>query len=348
MSLAQSCMKSIPVEDAVGTILCHDITRIVPGKSKGPAFRKGHKITAADIPELLRVGKEHIYVYENLPGILHENDAALRIAQAVAGKNLRFSPPSEGRINFHATCQGLLQINTEALTAVNYLDEISLATLHTMQEVQPDQAVGGTRIVPLIIEEDKIAHLETLVTQPCIDVLPFRAARVGIVTTGSEVYHGRISDAFGPVLKKKFRALGSSIFGQTLTSDDTAMTSAAIKKFVADGADMVVVTGGMSVDPDDKTPASIREAGARIVSYGAPTFPGAMFLLAWLDTTPVVGLPGCVMYHKASILTSLFPACWRECPSHGKTWRAWARRILRLLPSMPLSNLSFWQRLAWI
>lgn len=300
-------MKSIPVENAVGTVLCHDITRIEIGGDKGPVFRKGHVVSAGDIPVLLGVGKEHLYVYEPRAGILHENDAARRIAQAVAGANIVFSEPSEGRINFLAASGGLLRVDAEALAGVNALDEIAVATLHSYQEVRAGQAVGGTRIIPLLLEEDKIAALEAAVPAPFIEVLPFRPARVGIVTTGSEIYNGRVKDAFGPVLEKKFAALGCSVMGQRFTSDDVAMTSEAIRAFIAEGADFMAVTGGMSVDPDDRTPASIRAAGAEIISYGAPVFPGAMFLLAKLGEAPVLGLPGCVMYHQASIFDLIVP-----------------------------------------
>ena len=306
MSLADH-MKSIPVEEAVGAVLCHDITRIEPGRGKGPVFRKGHTVRAEDIPMLLRVGKEHLYVYEARAGILHENDAARRIARAAAGANILLSEPSEGRIDFRAACRGLLRINTSVLAEVNDLDEIAVATLHSLQEVKAGQAVGGTRVIPLLIEEEKIAQLEAVASAPFIEVLPFRPARVGIVTTGSEIYHGRIKDAFGPVLERKFGELGCSVVGQRFTSDDVDMTSEAILAFVAEGADFIAVTGGMSVDPDDRTPASIRRAGAEIVAYGAPIFPGAMFLLAKLGRTPVLGLPGCVMYHRASVFDLVVP-----------------------------------------
>ena len=307
MSPALCNMKSIPVEESVGSILCHDITQIIPGESKGPVFRKGHTVRAEDIPVLLRVGKEHLFVYEPAPGILHEDEAALRIAMAVAGKNISLSTPSEGRINFQAEISGLLHIDKDKLAAVNCLDEISLATLHSMQEVKKGQAVGGTRVIPLIIEEEKIAHLEALVPAPFIEVLALREAAVGIVTTGSEIYHGRIKDAFGPVLERKIRGMGGSVLGQRFTSDDVDMTCAAILDFIRQGADMIMVTGGMSVDPDDKTPAAIRQTGATIISYGAPAFPGAMFLLAYLGKVPVLGLPGCVMYHQASIFELIVP-----------------------------------------
>ncbi len=307
MSLADNCMKSIAVEKAVGCVLCHDITEIVINGNKGPVFRKGHIITAEDIPTFLRVGKENIYVYEQLEGILHENDAALRIGAAVCGNNLRFSDISEGRINFLATCHGFLQIDTKKLMEINCLNEIAVATLHTMQEVQQGQAVGGTRIIPLLIEEEKIARLEKLTPSPFIEVLPFKKPKVGIVTTGNEIYHGRIEDKFGPVLKKKFAAYDATILGQKLTSDAVDLTTAAIHEFKAQGADIIAVTGGMSVDPDDRTPLSIRQSGATITTYGAPVFPGAMFLHAMLEDTHILGLPGCVMYHRASIFDIIIP-----------------------------------------
>lgn len=307
MAQAASVFSTVRVEDAVGSVLCHDITRIVPGECKGPVFRKGHRVTPDDIPVLLSVGKEYLYVYENRPGLLHEDDAARRIAAAVVGKNLLCSEPREGRINFSAACQGLLHIDVEALNRVNNLGAISLATLHTLQEVQTEQLVGGTRVIPLMIPAARLEALEAAAPEPILNVLPFQSLDVGIVTTGSEVYHGRIKDSFGPVLREKFARLGSRILDQVLTSDEIALTSNAIRAFIERGAQMVVVTGGMSVDPDDRTPASIRAAGGRVVRYGSPTFPGAMFLLAYIGSVPVLGLPGCVMYHKASIFDLIVP-----------------------------------------
>ncbi len=305
--MSKISMKTIPCAEAVGTVLCHDITRIVPGVSKGPAFRKGHIITEEDIPVLLSIGKENIYVYEQQPGVLHENEAALRIARAVAGKNLAFTEAREGRINLLAACRGLLRVDVDALASVNSLGDISLATLHTMQEVTKGQAVAGTRITPLMIEEEKISGLERSVRTPVLEVLPFRSMRIGLVTTGSEVYYGRIEDAFGPIIKKKFEDLDCPVMGQTLTNDEAGMTRRAILDYISAGAEMVVCTGGMSVDPDDRTPAAIRSTGARVVAYGAPAFPGAMFMLAYLGDVPVLGLPGCVMYSRTTIFELIVP-----------------------------------------
>jgi len=301
----------IRTQDAAGTVLCHDITRIVPGESKGPLFRKGHVVRPEDIPLLLEVGKENLYVYEPQSGLIHEDDAARRLAAAVFGQELRLTDPKEGRINALASSQGLLSVDVARLLSVNSLGEISLATLHTMQTVEPGQAVAGTRVIPLLATESRIEDVERLCSPenggPIVRVLPFRALSVGIVTTGNEVYYGRIKDSFGPVLREKFAYLGSRILDQTFSPDDVESTRDAITAFVERGADMVVVTGGMSVDPDDLTPASIRAAGGVVESYGAPTFPGAMFLLAHIGTVPVLGLPGCVMYHKASIFDLIVP-----------------------------------------
>lgn len=306
-----AAMKTIHVKDAVGSVLCHDITRIVPGGDKGPVFRKGHIVREEDIPTLLEVGKEHLYVYEPQEGVLHENEAARRIAAATAGANITLSEPKEGRINYSASCMGLLRVDVPTLTRINSLGEITLATLHSMQQVRPGQNLAGTRVVPLLIEESKIVALEQLASRPVVEVLPLQKFKVGIVTTGSEVYTGRIKDAFGPVLRDKFARLECTVMDQVFTSDDVEMTSSAISGFIRQGADMVVVTGGMSVDPDDKTPASIRAAGAQVVSYGAPVYPGAMFLLGYVPTAhgrvPVLGLPGCVMYYKASIFELVVP-----------------------------------------
>ncbi|QTA79941.1 Putative molybdopterin binding domain-containing protein [Desulfonema limicola] len=300
---------SISVHDAVGTVLCHDITRIVPGEYKGPAYKKGHIITEDDIPILLNLGKEHLYVLELMSDYVHEDDAAERIALAAAGPGLKLTEHSEGRVDMIAEFTGLLKINIKALTRLNSLGEIIFGTLHSGHLVSSGRAVAGTRIIPLVIEDEKIRAAEALCRDhfPLIQVKPFRSCRVGMVTTGSEIYHGRIEDKFGPVVKKKFQELGSRVIRQIMVSDDRSMTVDAICTLISEGAEMIVVTGGMSVDPDDQTPAGIRAAGGDVVIYGAPTFPGAMFMLAYIGDVPVMGLPGCVMYSRTTIFDLVVP-----------------------------------------
>ncbi|MBI9081184.1 MAG: molybdopterin-binding protein [Pseudodesulfovibrio sp.] len=301
-------MKTVPVQDAVGMVLCHDMTKIVPGKTKGPAFKKGHIIAEEDIQTLLKIGKEHIYVLNMEKNCIHENEAAERIARAAVGPGITLSGVCEGRINFEAS-PGLLDVNVEALNRINSIEEVVLATMHDGQQVTEPRLVAGTRVVPLVIKEEKVMQVEALCAEYdyVVGIRPFKHYKVGLVTTGSEVFHGRIKDKFGPVIREKFSKLGSTVMDQRLTSDDPVMTRDAILACISEGAEMVVVTGGMSVDPDDQTPTAIRSTGAEILTYGSPTFPGVMFMLAELDGVPILGLPGCVMYYRASIFDLVVP-----------------------------------------
>ncbi|MEA5112748.1 MAG: molybdopterin-binding protein [Geobacteraceae bacterium] len=302
-------MKSIPVQEAVGRVLFHDITRIVPGEFKGRAFKKGHVIKEEDVPKLLKLGKDNIYVLELHEGFVHENDAALRIARAAAGEGIIFSEPSEGKVKLISSRNGLLKVNSDALHEINSIEQIVLATLHTNQRVSADLPLAGTRIIPLYTDNDRILAVEKICAEcgPVVEVKPFRSFKVGLVTTGNEVFHGRIEDKFGPVLRSKFEELGSCVINQIFTPDDPSVIVASIRQLLDEGADMIVASGGMSVDPDDRTPASIRSAGAEVVTYGAPTFPGSMFMLAYMGRVPVIGVPGCAMYHKATIFDLVVP-----------------------------------------
>ena len=302
-------MKTVRVEDAVGMVLCHDVTQITPGEFKGRAFKKGHIIQPEDIPRLLDIGKEHVYVWELKEGFLHEDDAAIRIARAAAGPGVTLSEPKEGKVEFSAAAAGLLKVNSEALYRINEIDQVICATLHSNQTVIERKVVAGTRVIPLIIEEHKILQVEKICSTyyPLMEVKPFKPHSVGIITTGSEVYQKRIEDKFTPVLRRKFAELGSTVVQQRVVPDSIDMIARAIAEFIGEGVELIAVTGGMSVDPDDVTPAGIKAAGGHIVSYGAPALPGAMFLLAYSGTIPVLGLPGCVMYHRTTIFDLIVP-----------------------------------------
>lgn len=324
-------MKTLPVRDAIGLPLAHDLTQIIPGRFKGSRFKKGHIVREEDIPILLGIGKEHLFVLDLEPDLVHEDEAARRLALAAAGRHIELSEPSEGKIELTAAIDGLLKINVSLLDALNGQEEIMFATLHTDQMVTRGQKVAGTRVIPLAVREQVIRNAENLCVsaiestiggfsggatgearetgEPArlVEVKPLRPHTVGIVTTGSEVFNGTIRDAFGPVLKRKFEVLGSRIHRQILASDEEDRIVAAIHELIAEGADFIAVTGGMSVDPDDRTPASIRKSGAEVITYGAPVLPGAMFLLAFIGDIPVVGLPGCVMYHATSIFDLIIP-----------------------------------------
>jgi Molybdopterin biosynthesis enzyme len=302
-------MNMIAVENSVGMVLAHDMTEIIPGKSKGAAFKKGHIIKKEDIPRLLNMGKEHIYVMEYKEGEIHENEAAIRMARAVAGQGVMLSTPSEGKVNLLVNRTGLLKINTEALFEINSIDEIVLSTLHTNRLIEGNAIAASTKVIPLKIDEEKIVAMERICSEnfPVVQVLPLHKLRAGIVTTGNEIYYKRIPDQFGPVLAGKFNELGSEVMEQIFSKDDPKMIAESIKTLIKAGADIILVTGGMSVDPDDVTPTGVKMAGAEILSYGAPTMPGAMFLLSYINDIPVLGLPGCVMYNKRTVFDLVVP-----------------------------------------
>lgn len=302
-------MKMIKTTEAVGHVLCHDITQIIKGITKDVAFKKGHIIKEEDIPVLLSLGKDNIYIWEKSEGMLHEDEAADILFNICKGKNMTGSDVKEGKIDLIAEVDGLLQIDVSRLNMINSLGEMMIATRHNNFPVKKGDKLAGTRIIPLIIEEKKIEEaIKVGRNEPLLNIIEFKQKKVGIVTTGNEVYYGRIKDAFGPVVVEKLSEYNVEVLGQEIVNDDLEKITCAINKFLDKGADMVVCTGGMSVDPDDLTPSAINSTGAKIISYGAPVLPGAMFLLAYYkENIPIVGLPGCVMYSKRTIFDLVLP-----------------------------------------
>lgn len=312
-------MKRIKTEDAVGQVLCHDMTQIIPGVTKDARFRKGHVVTAEDIPVLLSMGKDYLYIWEKQEGMLHENEGARILCDLCKNEHMSESPVKEGKIELSATCDGLFSIDVERLDAINSLGEIMIAARSNHLPVKAGDKLAGTRVIPLVISEEKMNEAKRIAgDKPLLFLLPYQKKRCGIVTTGNEVFYGRIKDAFSPVVAAKLEEYGGEVMGVTLCGDDPAGITAAIEAFLADGADLVVCTGGMSVDPDDRTPAAIKATGARIVSYGAPVLPGAMFLLSYLDGKPIMGLPGCVMYARRTIFDLVLPRVMADDPVTAK------------------------------
>lgn len=305
-------MKLVKTEDAVGQVLCHDITQIIPGVIKDTVFRKGHIVTEEDVPVLLSVGKEHLYVWEKKEGILHEDEAAVILRDICINENMTAGEAKEGKIEIKADMDGLLKINTRNLDAVNALGEMMIATVHGNFPVKKGDKIAATRIIPLVIEEEKMQKAKAAAgKEPLLSILPFGHRKVGIVTTGSEIFKGRIQDSFGPAIRKKLAEYDTEVVGQKILDDNQEEIVKAIKEFITEGVDMVLCTGGMSVDPDDRTPGAIKATGARVISYGAPVLPGAMFLLAYYEhqgrQIPILGLPGCVMYSERTIFDLVLP-----------------------------------------
>ena len=323
-------MKEIRTVDAVGQILCHDITQIIKDQKKGVLFKKGHVVREEDIPALLSVGKEHLFVWEKKEGMLHENEAAEILYKISAGEHMHGSEIKEGKIELIADCDGLLKIRRDALQAVNSLGEMMIASRHGDFPVRKGDKIAGTRIIPLVIEKEKMDRAEKAAGEtPIFSILPFRNKKAGIVTTGSEVQKGLIKDTFTPVLREKLDEYACSVVGQTTPGDDRKQITEDILNFIREGADLVICSGGMSVDPDDRTPGAIKDTGAEIVTYGAPVLPGAMLLLAYYKiedrTVPILGLPGCVMYAKRTVFDLILPRvmaddriCAKEISAYGE------------------------------
>ncbi|MCI6666799.1 MAG: molybdopterin-binding protein [Romboutsia timonensis] len=302
-------MKQIRIEDSVGCILSHDVTKIVPGEFKGRLFKKGHVIREEDIPKLLDIGKEHIYVWEPKKGQLHENDAAIRIKDLVLGQGCYISEEiKEGKIDFFANTQGIVKINKDLLLKLNLLGEIIVSTIHNNTPVKKGEKIGATRVIPLIIDEKKILEAEKIIKEKIISVEEIKPKKAVLITTGNEVYKGRIKDAFLPVMKEKLEYYGSEIVKQIILPDNKEMiTENILKAIEEDKVDMIICTGGMSVDPDDVTPSAIKDCNGEIVTYGAPVLPGAMFLLAYYKNIPILGVPSCAMYSKRTIFDLVLP-----------------------------------------
>ena len=302
-------MDLVKTEEAVGLILCHDITEIVVGGMKGPAFKKGHVVQQEDIPHLLRLGKDHLYVWSEDSTLVHENDAAEILISVAMGEGFTRSGISEGKIELKAAYDGMFTVDTELLKAINSIPEISIASRFGGFTVHKGDKCAGMRVIPLAIKKETMDKVvETAAGKKIFNVLPYKPMSFGVITTGNEVYYGRIQDTFTPVLEKKLEEFGAVMKDHVILGDDAEAITAEIKRMADEGLDLILCTGGMSVDPDDRTPLAIRSTGAEIITYGSPVLPGAMFLVSYLpDGRPVLGLPGCVMHSKRTVFDVLLP-----------------------------------------
>jgi len=302
-------MKKIRVEDAVGKALCHDITAIMPDGFKGVRFKRGHVITEADIPVLLDIGKSHIFIWEPEADEVHEDDAAIAVTEAMCGDNVTFTGPSEGKMQIISTIEGLFYVNSEALKKINSVDDYTVACIPKYTRVAKGEKLAGARIVPLVTKRRNVEKAVSIAKEnyPVFTVLPFRPLKSGVIITGSEVYYGRIKDRFEPIMKKKLESYGAQILGFTKCPDDFKMISDALDEFLTQGAELVLLTGGMSVDPDDLTPTAIRNSGAKVVCQGMPMQPGNMLTIAYLGKTAIIGVPGASMHHPVTSLDVFLP-----------------------------------------
>jgi hypothetical protein len=303
-------VRKLTASEAVGTVLAHDITEIRPGDFKGRAFKKGHIIRPEDVCHLQRLGKEHLFVLDIADDEMHEDDAAYALAHALMGEGVKImEEPKEGKINIIAGIDGLLKINREALFAFNLLGDVMCATVHSNTIVKKGQIVAGTRAIPLIVKKDLLQTALTIGEQAgnIIHVREIRKPKAGVVITGNEVYYGRIKDAFAPIIKNKIEAIDGEMIGTYYAPDDESFIEARLRELLNAGADLLITTGGMSVDPDDVTRFAIRNLGASDITYGSAVLPGAMFLVAHLGDIPILGIPACGMYANTTIFDLVLP-----------------------------------------
>ena len=303
-------LKKIKLQDAVGTPLAHDITEIRPGEFKGPAFRKGHMVCDDDLCHMQKLGKNTLYQIELGEDEIHEDQAAGILAEALTGKGIEWeNNPREGKISFYARQDGMVSVHIPALEAFNLVDEVMCATLHNHTLVKKGQQVGATRAIPLVMKKRDIERAATIAREngPVIDVQHLRKANIGIIITGNEVYHGLIEDRFASILTEKVTTLGSQVQDIAFAPDDVEIMSNTICRQLEKGCEVILLSGGMSVDPDDVTRLGIQMAGASEIHYGAAVLPGAMFLVAYLRDIPLLGVPACGLYHRITALDLVLP-----------------------------------------
>ena len=293
-------LKTIKTVDAVGQVLCHDVTKIVPGEFKGPLFRKGHIIKEEDIPSLLDIGKDILYVWEDIVGYIHENEAAERLKNLIKGENIDVTEVKEGKINLISKVDGIVKMDTEALFQLNMIDEVIVATKPNFMFLRKGDIIAGTRVIPLMIKEEKILKAEALIKSKVINIIPLKVKKVGMVTTGNEVFYGRIKDKFKEVMLPKIEKYGAELIGQTIVPDDMDEITKAINDHIKNGAELIICTGGMSVDPSDITPNAIMNTGSEIITYGMPILTGSMTLIAYNKDVSIVGFPAGVLFSKRS------------------------------------------------
>lgn len=301
----------VTLEDAVGFPLAHDITEIRPGEFKGAAFHKGHILNKDDLDHLRRLGKNNLYIIRTTPDEMHEDEAAEALATALCGPGVSWSEaPREGKISLKATRDGLFKVDVQALMEFNMHGEVMCATRHGNTMVKAGDTVAATRAIPLVVARQKVeAAVEAALAarSRVLTVVTLKKPKVGIMITGNEVFYGLIKDKFEPIISRKVDELGGEVLQVVFLPDDDTMIAEATARLVSRGADLLITTGGMSVDPDDRTRHGLQQAGVQDMVYGTPVLPGAMFMVAYLGEIPVLGIPACGMYASRTVLDLIFP-----------------------------------------
>lgn len=301
-------VKKIDVRDAIGRTIAHDMTQIIKGERKGPRFKKGHVIQEEDIEVLLSMGKEHIYVIELDENTYHENEAAEHLANICSGQNTSKSELSEGRINIFSSVEGIAKINISLLEKINACDDVMVSTVWNNSVVKQGQVLAGTRAIPLFIAKEKIQCCEEIAkNEKIVNVIQFKNLKVAVLATGNEVFYGKIKDGFKDTLPQKLAEYNAEIVEYRYSTDESSTITKHIEELLKLDVDLILCTGGMSVDPDDNTPLAIKSASTEVVTYGTPVLPGAMFMVAYHNDIPILGLPGAVMYYSKTVFDLIMP-----------------------------------------
>ncbi|WP_207264222.1 FmdE family protein [Desulfovibrio sp. Huiquan2017] len=304
-------LRVVPVEQAVGKQVVHDMTGIEPGESKGPITKAGDILGIGDVCRLQRIGKFNVYDGEALPGDewVHENDAVKAFAKRMAGPGVTYDPdPEEGKINFFAEYPGMLSIDLDALSRFNLSPDVMLATRHDGSLMPEGKGIAGTRAIPLYISRDRFSRALTALGEgPVLSVLPLKPAKVGILVTGTEVFQGLIEDKFIPIVSSKVIQLGCTVHRTDIVPDERAAITKAAKAMLDSGCDLIVTTAGMSVDPDDVTRAALEDAGLHADHYGVPMLPGTMTLVGKLRNAAIIGVPACALFYKTTAFDVVLP-----------------------------------------
>jgi len=304
-------LRKVRAEEAAGGTALHDMTCIEPGRSKDAAFVRGQKLDVGDVCRLQRMGRFEVYVEGEgqEDGWVHEDAAARVLADALAGPGVDASgAPREGKITMTAACDGLLRIDEGTLEEFNAIPGIMCATRHACSVVERGQQIAATRAIPLFLDRDVLDDaLHVLDGGPLLEILPLRRCRTGILVTGTEVFQGLIEDRFIPIVSSKVEAYGCPVVATAIVPDDRERIAAAVLDMVGKGAELIVTTAGMSVDPGDVTRQGLADAGVQNMRYGTPILPGAMTLLAEIGSVDVIGVPACALFFKTTSLDILLP-----------------------------------------
>ncbi len=297
-------IRSIPIEEAAGLALAHDLTQIdTQNNTKGARFRRGQIITEEDLPVLRRMGRRNLDILELEEDEIHEDDAAIRLAEAFLGEGIEMDGPEEGRCRLVATTLGIVRFDPEMVKQINSDRTWSLAVCPENSVVAPGEVVAAFRILPLAL---KVEDMEkALKKAKPFSIVSFRNLKVGLVTTGSEIKEGLVKDVFREKLQKKLEELGGTFVGQKICGDEKDEIAEAIKDFLQAGTDMVICTGGMSVDLEDRTPAAIGEVADEVLFRGVPMIPGSNLMLARKGRSWLIGAPACVVHSERTSLDRL-------------------------------------------